>query len=120
MLSIRSTVLNVRDLRRGAEFWSAALGYEPSWDTAEDDWVSLLPPGGGPRLSLQLGDQAPPEVPHSHLDLEPDPATGRDAEVERLLALGATRVDWAYDEGDDWVVLADPDGNRFCVVPPGG
>lgn len=120
MLVIRSFVVDVRDLRRGAEFWSAALGYQPSWDTAEDDWVSLLDPRGGARLSLQRGDRPPPAAPQSHLDLEPDPATGQAAEVERLLALGATRVDWDYGEGDDWVVLADPDGNRFCVLQPGG
>ncbi len=39
-----------------------------------------------------------------------------EAEVDRLLGLGATRVDWRYPAGADYVVLADPDGNTFCVV----
>jgi Glyoxalase-like domain len=43
-------------------------------------------------------------------------ATDREAEVDRLLALGARRVDWRYPEGADYIVLADPDGNKFCVV----
>jgi hypothetical protein len=48
-----------------------------------------------------------------HLDLY---ASDQAAEVERLIGLGARRVDWRYPDGADYVVLADPDGNRFCVV----
>ncbi len=48
-----------------------------------------------------------------HLDLyAPDKRT----EVERLVELGAQRIDWKYPTGADYVVLADPDGNRFCIV----
>lgn len=119
MLTIRSFVVNVRDLDRGAAFWSAALGYEAT-DVA-DDWVTLTPPGGGPRLCLQLTDQAPADIPHDHLDLDAGDAAGVAAEVERLVGLGAQRVDWPlYDGDDDFVVLADPDGNRFCLVDTGG
>jgi catechol 2,3-dioxygenase-like lactoylglutathione lyase family enzyme len=116
MLSIRSFVVNVRDLDRATEFWSAALGYDVA--TVADDWVTLTPPGGVPRLCLQLTDEAPPEFPHDHLDLDGgSEAAGVAAAVERLIALGAERVDWPRYEGrDDFVVLADPDGNRFCVV----
>jgi hypothetical protein len=48
-----------------------------------------------------------------HLDLY---ASERDTEVERLLSIGARRVNWRYPEGADYVVLADPDGNTFCVI----
>jgi hypothetical protein len=48
-----------------------------------------------------------------HLDLY---ATDQSAEVERLITLGARRVNWRYPDGADYVVLADPDGNTFCVV----
>jgi predicted enzyme related to lactoylglutathione lyase len=48
-----------------------------------------------------------------HIDLNPD---DRDAEVERLLALGATRADVGQSPEVTWVVLADPEGNEFCVV----
>jgi catechol 2,3-dioxygenase-like lactoylglutathione lyase family enzyme len=115
MLTIRSFVVNVRDLARVAEFWSAALGYEVA--AVEDEWVTLEPPGGGPRLCLQHTDEAPAEIPHDHLDLDAGDAAGVAAEVERLVALGAERVDWPLYEGDDdFVVLADPDGNRFCLI----
>lgn len=48
-----------------------------------------------------------------HLDLYAD---DREAEVTRLLGLGATRADWRYPAGADYVVLRDPDGNTFCVI----
>ena len=50
-----------------------------------------------------------------HIDLSPD---DRDAEVERLLGLGATRVDIGQGDDVSWVVLADPEGNEFCVLRP--
>jgi acyl-CoA thioester hydrolase len=54
-----------------------------------------------------------------HLDLHTDSAQEQQAEVERLVSLGATRVDWAYPDGARFVVLADPEGNLFCVVNTG-
>ncbi|WP_369818820.1 VOC family protein [Phycicoccus sp. Root563] len=69
----------------------------------------------GPNLSLDGVGADPPQFPEIHLDLY---ARDQGAEVERLVALGARRVeDWPYpDEPHDFVVLQDPDGNRFCVV----
>jgi predicted enzyme related to lactoylglutathione lyase len=55
----------------------------------------------------------------THLDLRTDSAQEQQAEVERLISLGATRIDWAYPDGARFVVLADPEGNRFCVVNTG-
>ena len=52
-----------------------------------------------------------------HLDIAPPPGGDQEAEVERLTALGATRVDIGQGEVT-WVVLADPDGNEFCVLTP--
>jgi catechol 2,3-dioxygenase-like lactoylglutathione lyase family enzyme len=118
MLSIGSVVINVADVRRAAAFWCAALQYEPLREI-QDDWVILVPAGGtGQRISINLSDQAPPEVPHVHLDLYAGDHADQEAEVERLISLGAMRVDWPhYPEGEhDFVVLADPDGNRFCVI----
>ena len=112
MASIRSIVWGVRDIRRGVEFWTAALDYVPK-DEPGDDWASLVPrEGDGVQLSLMLVGS---DKPHRHhLDLDAD---DRDAEVERLVALGAGRVDdWEYEDGADYVVLTDPDGNPFCVV----
>lgn len=120
MLEIGSVVLNVADVHRGVAFWSAALGYEPLGEV-EDDWAILAPPAGaGTRVSINLSDQPAPEVPHVHLDLYAG-ADDHAAEVERLLGLGAERTDWPYypDDEHDFVVLTDPDGNRFCVIDTG-
>jgi len=115
-LRIGSIVLNVSDVPAAMAFWAPALGYEPRYPP-EPDWVILQPPGGGrPNLSLNAGQTRPAPVPHVHLDLY---ASDQRAEVERLLDLGARRApDWTYpqDEEIDYVVLEDPDGNRFCVI----
>ncbi|WQE95382.1 VOC family protein [Deinococcus sp. AB2017081] len=58
-----------------------------------------------------------PRARRHHLDLY---ATDQPAEIERLLALGATRPEWRHEPDADDVVLADPDGNTFCVVEKGG
>jgi catechol 2,3-dioxygenase-like lactoylglutathione lyase family enzyme len=119
VLSIGSVVINVADVRRAAAFWCAALGYEPLREI-EDDFVILGPSSGtGQQISINLSDQEPPDVPHVHLDLYAGDAADQAAEVERLIGLGAERVDWPHyptDEAYDYVVLADPDGNRFCVI----
>jgi catechol 2,3-dioxygenase-like lactoylglutathione lyase family enzyme len=122
VLSIGTTVMNVADLRRAAAFWQAALGYVPRREPGEDDdFLILVPPSGtGARLALNESDSPPPEVPHVHLDLYAGDAGDQAAEVERLIGLGATRVDWPwYDEDGDYVVLADPEGNLFCVIDTG-
>lgn len=118
MLSIGTVVLNVRDVPRAAEFWSAALGYLPRDDQQDDGWTVLAPAGdGGPQLALQHSEQPPEEHPQAHLDLYAGDAADQAREVERLVGLGAQRVDWdGYPADPDFVVLADPGGNRFCVI----
>ena len=89
MLRVGSIVIRVDDLPRQAAFWTAALDY-----VARED--------------------VPPRI---HLDLYADDQA---AEVVRLLALGATEVHWDKRPADaDYVILADPEGNRFCVVDAG-
>jgi hypothetical protein len=98
-------------------FWQAALGYAPR-EAAEDGWVVLTDPtGSGPNISLDRVETpiapAPDELSAIHVDLyTEDPQ----AEVERLVALGATRHARETPEDADFVVLIDPDGYRFCVV----
>jgi hypothetical protein len=98
-------------------FWQAALSYVPR-EAARDGWVVLTDPTGtGPNLSLERVDTsiapAPDELSAIHLDLYTDDQKG---EVERLVALGATRYPHEAPDGADFVVLVDPDGYRFCVV----
>ena len=114
MLRIGSIVLRVDDLQRQTEFWAAALDYVPR-DQSSDDFVLLRPRDGvGPSLSL---DNVPSKVqipPRLHLDLFTEDQAG---EVERLKVLGAAEVHWDKRPPDaDYVILADPEGNRFCVV----
>jgi len=118
MLRIGTVVLGVQDVRRAAGFWQQALGYVPR-DEVEDDWAVLVPGDGGPGagIALQLSETPVQAYPRIHLDLYADDAADQAGEVERLVALGAERVDWdLYPEDPDFVVLADPDGNRFCVI----
>jgi|GEM_PF-153199 len=116
MLRIGSVVWGVRDVARAVEFWSAALDYAPRGGDSPD-WVLLRPRRGtGVQLALQEVRVEASARRRHHLDLY---AYDQAAEVERLLALGASRVDWRYPPDADYVVLADPDGNYFCVIDAG-
>jgi catechol 2,3-dioxygenase-like lactoylglutathione lyase family enzyme len=98
-------------------FWSAALGWPLVWDQDEETAIRA-PDGSGPFITWG----GPPLMPKTgknrlHLDIAPPAPGDQRAEVDRLASLGATRVD--IGQGDvDWVVMADPDGNEFCVVSP--
>ncbi|MDI1464034.1 VOC family protein [Catellatospora sp. KI3] len=106
MARIRSVVLHVGDIPRAAAFWTRALGYE----AAPDNPAFLSPTDGdGPALHLDEDDR-------THLDLEVADAQEQRAEVERLISLGATKVEWDYPDDADFVVFADTEGNLFCVV----
>src|SRR6266516_948812 len=113
-LRIGSIVLRVDDLQRQTEFWEAALDYVRR-DLPSDDFMLLRPKDGvGPNLSLDKVHSTLQIPPRLHLDLYKEDQAG---EVERLKALGATEVHWDKRPPDaDYVILADPEGNRFCVV----
>ena len=115
VLRIGSIVLRVDDLQRQMEFWQAALGYVRRDDGKSDDFVLLGPSdGAGPHLSLDQVRSSLQIPPRLHLDLYTEDQA---AEVDRLLALGASEVNWDKRPPDaDYVILADPEGNRFCVV----
>jgi len=111
---IGSIVLRVDNLRRQSEFWAAALDYVPR-EEQSDDFALLRPRDGvGPNLSLDCVHSEVHVPPRIHLDLYTDDQAG---EVTRLIALGATEVHWSKRPPDaDYIILADPEGNRFCVV----
>ena len=114
MVTIGSIVIRVDDLQRQTEFWSAALDYVPREENS-DDFVLMRPRDGiGPNVSLDRVRSALQIPPRIHLDLYADDQA---AEVRRLIALGATEVHWDKRPPDaDYVILADPEGNRFCVI----
>jgi predicted enzyme related to lactoylglutathione lyase len=97
-------------------FWSNVLGWPLVWD--QDDETAIRSPDGG--LFITFG--GPPASPkHAknrlHIDIAPPNDGDQRAEIDRLVSLGATRID--IGQGDvSWVVMADPDGNEFCVLTP--
>jgi predicted enzyme related to lactoylglutathione lyase len=108
---IGSVVIDVKDFAKMRGFWQQALGYgQPRPTPPGGDFAILKDPAGrGPNVSI---DGMPPYRNVIHLDLYTE---DHDGEVKRLLALGAT-VFRPREEGEDFTVLADPEGNLFCVV----
>lgn len=99
-----------------AQFWAEVLGWRIEEDD-DDDEVALLPPPGSAEAGV-LPDILFLRVPEdkavkNRLDLRPDDQA---AEVARLEALGATRMDIGQGGDATWVVMADPEGNEFCVL----
>lgn len=100
-----------------AHWWAELLGWRITHE--EDDEVVLEPPAGSPEDGVSP-DILFLKVPESktvkdrlHIDLRPDDQA---AEVARAEALGAKRIDVGQSDSDSWVVLADPDGNEFCIL----
>lgn len=97
-------------------FWSEALGWPLVWDQNQE--TAIRSPLGGPKITWG----GPPLDPKTgkqrlHFDLAPPADGDQQTEVDRLLSLGATRIDIGQGEVS-WVVMADPDGNEFCVLTP--
>jgi predicted enzyme related to lactoylglutathione lyase len=98
-------------------FWNQALGWPLVWDQDEETAIRAA---DGARQFITWG--GPPVAPRRgknrlHLDVAPPPDGDQEAEVERLLSLGARRIDIGQGEVS-WVVMADPDDNEFCVLTP--
>ncbi len=111
MLEVGAIVWGVQDVPRAVRFWSAALNYKLKYPASEG-WAILIP-AEGTGIQISLNKVSSPKAKRHHIDLFTDDQA---AEVERLLALGATRKVWNYEPDADYVVLQDPDGNPFCVV----
>lgn len=112
MLEIGAIVWGVRDLNRAITFWCEALNYKLKREPDVDFAILIPKEGEGIQLSLNSAVTSSKPKRH-HIDLFTHDQLN---EVERLIKLGATRVDWNYDNEADYVVLSDPDGNTFCVV----
>jgi catechol 2,3-dioxygenase-like lactoylglutathione lyase family enzyme len=112
-MRIGSIVIDCGQFDRMLAFWQEALHYVPR-EPARGGWVVLRDPEGrGPNVSLNQVPEKRVGRNRLHLDLYTD---DREAEVNRLLKIGATRHRQTYEPGDDFRVLEDPDGNLFCVV----
>jgi hypothetical protein len=115
-LYIQCLSIDCASPRELGSFWEGVLEWERIFDSDEE--VALSSPEQGRRE--RMPDLLFLKVPESksvknrlHLDLRPH---DRDAEVARLLAIGASRVDVGQNGTESWVVLADPEGNEFCIL----
>jgi predicted enzyme related to lactoylglutathione lyase len=109
---VLTVTMDAADPEALAPFWAAALGYRVAG--AEGDYVALVPlAGGGPNVLLQQVPEPKSGKNRVHLDLKvPD----IEAEAARLESLGARRTAGPVSElGSRWIVMADPEGNEFCV-----
>jgi hypothetical protein len=89
------------------------ITYQSPPEETEDREVVISQPGGGWELLFLHTPDEKVVKNRYHLDLRPD---DRDAEVDRLVGLGATKVDIGQGPEVTWVVLADPEGNEFCIL----
>jgi catechol 2,3-dioxygenase-like lactoylglutathione lyase family enzyme len=109
--------IDVTDVDTMARFWSAALGYAA--DQGDDGCARLYPPVGttAPTIWLQASGTPHPGKNRLHLDLVADGGRAAvAAEVRRLTDLGARPADVGQRGDEPFVVLADPEGNEFCVL----
>jgi len=114
-MSIRSVTIDCADPYRIAQWWCQAFGVPPSPEDFEGDPAALCDLGDGPRLLFERVPEAKAVKNRVHIDIRPRELT-RDEEVERLIGLGASLfADFRQPDGSGFVVLADPDGNEFCV-----
>jgi predicted enzyme related to lactoylglutathione lyase len=115
-LRLHHIVVDAHDLPGLAQFWAQALGWRILSERAQEVVI-------GPDETAPVGMCFMPVSDvkivknRVHLDLTTG-SDDREAEIERLLALGACRVDIGQTGAESWTVLADPEGNEFCVVRP--
>ena len=115
-LRLGSIVIACYEFNKMLAFWREALHYVPR-EPATNGWVVLRDPDGrGPNVSLNRVPKKRPARSRLHFDLY---TNEWEAEVERLMTIGATKYPWRYRPGSDFIVLEDPDGNLFCVVQVG-
>jgi hypothetical protein len=120
---ISHTTVDCANAYELSEWWKPVLGYtdlpgDPNLPGHEECMI-VDPESGHKVLFIEVPEHKGTKN-RVHFDLRPRPGTGtRDEELERLLDLGATQIDdhrGIYGPGSGWVVLADPEGNEFCIL----
>lgn len=107
-------IVDARDPHLLARFWGGVLGWEVGESKDEIAW--LKPPGPSvPLIAFVPVPEGKTVKNRIHIDVSPTDRS-RDEEVERVLAFGAQRAEVGQGEDVSWVVLADPEGNEFCVL----
>jgi hypothetical protein len=126
-----TVVVDCEDNAGQARWWAGVLGWQVVYEAPDE--VVIVPPHALTEAAERtpLGERGPGlvfvPVPEGkkvknrlHIDLAPGPDDDQTAEVDRLIALGASRVDVGQRSEASWIVLADPEGNEFCVLSPRG
>lgn len=123
-----SLVVDCADMRAQSAWWAQALGWVLAYE--DDEESTIVPPHArdearevpveerGPGLCFVQVPERKQVKNRLHLDLAPRAGEDQAETVARLLALGATRADVGQGDDVSWVVLADPEGNEFCVLTP--
>ena len=128
-MSIRwyTVVVDCRDVAAQSRWWAEVLDWRVAYQAANEvvlvpphvlDQTRVIPPAErGPGLIFVPVPEGKTLKNRLHIDLAPSPDAGQEAEVRRLEELGAGRVDMGQDPDQvSWVVMADPEGNEFCVL----
>jgi predicted enzyme related to lactoylglutathione lyase len=115
-VAVHHIVIDTHDLPRLARFWAAVLDWQILSEREREIVVGPDPDAPIGLCFMPVADRKTVKN-RVHLDLNPDPEH-RDAEIERIIGLGAQRVDVGQTGDESWTVLADPEGNEFCVVRP--
>ncbi|MBA3287894.1 MAG: VOC family protein [Acidimicrobiia bacterium] len=114
-VSLHHIVIDAVDLPGLARFWAEVLGWHVLSERERE--VVIGPDENAPVgiCFMPAGEQHKTVKNRVHLDLNPS-AQDREAEIERIMALGARRVDIGQTGTESWTVLADPEGNEFCIL----
>jgi predicted enzyme related to lactoylglutathione lyase len=106
-------IVDCEDHKLLGAFWKAVLDYKITEEDEESTYIEG-PEGSGPGILFSQVPEGKTVKNRLHIDVSPA-GTDRDSEVERVLGLGATKIDIGQGE-QTWVVLADPEGNEFCIL----
>ena len=113
---ITTTVFDAAEPARLAAFWADVLGWNARPLEGHDDWVVVADPNREATFILLFLPVRDPKTAKNRVHLDMNPVgCDQGAELDRLLSLGARRVDIGQGE-QPWVVLADPEGNEFCLL----
>ncbi len=115
-VSLHHIVIDTHDLPVLARFWTQVLGWRILSERPREIVIGTDENAPVGICFMPVTDEKTVKN-RLHLDLNPDPV-GRDGEIERILALGARRVEIGQTGTESWTVLADPEGNEFCVLRP--
>ena len=109
---IKYVTFDCADPRRLSAFWSEVTGYHPV--AAEEDFAALSAPDHRGVRGILFWRVPEPKAAKSRMHVDLATKSPED-EIERLVALGATKVERREDNGTNWTVMLDPEGNEFCI-----